>query len=74
MLNKTSLALAMETSYNSKKLIKPIIKPNVSDFSNNQFIKHTNRAMIMRENILASGMEITDIELAKNLVKIKKRS
>jgi hypothetical protein len=70
MSNITNLALAMDTSYNYKKDSKHISKINYSDYGNNQFLTQTKRAMILRENILASGMEPEDIQIASDVAKI----
>lgn len=67
MLNKTNLALAMDTSYNYKDDKIHLSKVNFQTLMCNQLLIQTKHALILRENILASGMEVSDIKKANDL-------
>ena len=64
MVTSSNLALAMDTAYNCIKNDIQIKKLTLSQFSNRQFIIQTKQVLILRENILASGMEVMDINKA----------
>lgn len=70
MLNNNNLALAIDVSYNTQKDIKNPRGPNVVDYFGNRFISKTQKALILRENILASGMEVSDITKASDIAGI----
>lgn len=65
MLNKSNLALVLNESYNYKDNKIHISKVPKDSFLSTSFIIQTKYSMILRENILASGMEISDISKAK---------
>lgn len=56
MYNKSNLALVINETYDYKPN-----KIKVEKFDYNELSIPTKRALILRENIMASGMEVTDI-------------
>ncbi len=69
MVTSSNLAFAMDTAYNCIKSETNIKKLNLRQFSNRQFIIQTKQILILRENILASGMEVRDINKALKITK-----
>lgn len=68
MVEVTNLALASKNSYNYKS---NFLKSNLKQFQqldHKEFLKKTTRLKILKENILSSGMEVTDIDKATLLV------
>lgn len=59
MVSALNIAIAMDGSYNF--INTPPLQIKSTIFANNLFLKQTRQALILRENILASGMEISDI-------------
>lgn len=74
MLNNKNLALALDISYNPERNKAQKVNHNIVYYGSNQFIQKTQRAMILRENILASGMEISDISKATDITKHVRRT
>lgn len=56
MYHKSNLALIINETYDYKPN-----KIKVVNFDYNELSVPTKRALILRENIMASGMEVTDI-------------
>lgn len=69
MKNGTNLAFKLDTSYNDKENIAFSNTFQIQNFNNKNFLIQTKRALILRENILASGMEVTDIKKAHDISK-----
>ena len=59
MVSALNIAFAMDESYNYTNNSHIQLASNI--FGNNLFLKQTMQALILRENILASGMEVSDI-------------
>lgn len=59
MVTALNFAFAMDASYNY--IPKSPTQPLSNIFGNSQFLKQTKQVLILRENILASGMEVSDI-------------
>ncbi|MEW5821296.1 MAG: hypothetical protein AB1782_13970 [Cyanobacteriota bacterium] len=69
MNTTTNLAFAIDKSYNYTCEKDNNNKTQIPKIGNNQFIIQTKRALILRENILASGMEVSDIKKAHSISK-----
>jgi len=65
MYNKSNLALIIDECYKYKQN-----RLRVTNFNNNELIVPTKKALILRENIMASGMEVCDMVKVTELAKL----
>lgn len=73
MRSKTNLAFARYNSYNDDNDETDLQKILIPRFTSNTFLSLTKKTLIMRQNILASGMEPSDIDKAFELTQTNTR-
>ncbi len=67
MRNTNTLTFMKDTKYNNPLKNPGMTPPILNELVSTQFMAQTKRALILRENILASGMEPSDLCVAESL-------
>jgi hypothetical protein len=65
---KSNLAFVDDTLYNSKNKELYITKQDIPNAEMDQLLISVKRILILRENILASGMELSELEKVSSIL------